>query len=88
MRVGDFIVASLVERLDNLEGTIASQNSQIQELERQVLTARDDHGTARQHAEELLCSLEERDAKIARLFEQRQTPSVADSAPKVAKLRR
>ena len=35
-RAGDFIAASSVERLSELEGTVASQATQIRELEQQV----------------------------------------------------
>ena len=83
----DFIVASSVGKLDELEGTIASQASRIQELERQVHASTDDLGFARQLAGEHLRSLEERDAEVARLTEQQQAPPMIDSAAEVVELR-
>ena len=35
-RAGDFIAASSIERLEELEGTVAARSARIQELEHQV----------------------------------------------------
>ena len=79
--VGDFIASSSVGRLEELEETVVSQTSRIQELEQQVQAAIDDLGSARQLAEE-------RTVEVARLTVQQQAPPAIDSATEVAELRR
>ena len=80
-QAGDFIAASSIGRLEELEGTVTSQATRLQELEQQLQVAIGDSGFARQLTEE-------RAAEIARLIAQQQAPSVIDPSAEVAELRR